>query len=100
MTLPDVAPLGKEWEGENALSGNEKRRRTSAVGSIGGSIGSLSGLGVLDNVSGRIGTRSRNGSNVSSDGEWGGGPVGKRPERLARLGEQLRESMSRGRAKA
>lgn len=42
MALPDVAPLGKEWEGENALSGNEKRRRTSAVGSIGGSIGSLS----------------------------------------------------------
>ncbi|KIR72906.1 hypothetical protein I310_03510 [Cryptococcus deuterogattii CA1014] len=100
MALPNVAPLGKEWEGENALSGNEKRRRTSAVGSIGSSIGSLSGLDTLDNVSGRVGTRSRNGSNVSSDGEWGGGSVGKRPERLARLGEQLRESMSQGRAKA
>ncbi|KAE8541254.1 hypothetical protein D1P53_002611 [Cryptococcus gattii VGV] len=100
MALPDVAPLGKEWEGENALSGNEKRRRTSAVGSIGGSISSLSGLDALDNVSARVGTRSRNGSNVSNDGEWGGSPVGKRPERLARLGEQMRESMSRGRAKA
>lgn len=82
------------------MSGNEKRRRTSGVGSIGGSIGSLSGLGALDNVSGRIGTRSRNGSDVSSDGEWGGGPVGKKPQTLARLSEQLRESMSHGRAKA
>lgn len=100
MALPDVAPLGKEWEGENALSGNEKRRRTNAVGSIGSSLGSLNGLGALDNVSGRAGTRSRCESNVSSDAEWGGGPVGKRPERLARLGEHLRESMSRGRAKA
>lgn len=100
MALPDVAPLDKEWEGENALSGNEKRRRTNAVGSIGSSLGSLNGLGALDNVSGRAGTRSRCESNVSSDAEWGGGPVGKRPERLARLGEHLRESMSRGRAKA
>ncbi|WVO20640.1 uncharacterized protein IAS62_001939 [Cryptococcus decagattii] len=41
-----------------------------------------------------------NGSDVSSDGEWGGGPVGKKPQTLARLSEQLRESMSHGRAKA
>lgn len=95
MALPDVAPLGREWEGENALSGNEKRRM-SAVGSI-GSIGSLSGLGALGNTSG-VETRSRSGSDASSDAGWNTGPVGKRPERLARLGERLRESMSQGRA--
>ncbi|WWC57602.1 uncharacterized protein I303_100134 [Kwoniella dejecticola CBS 10117] len=29
MSLPDIAPLGVQWTGENSLSGNEKRRRAS-----------------------------------------------------------------------
>ncbi|ORX35087.1 hypothetical protein BD324DRAFT_652803 [Kockovaella imperatae] len=32
MALPDIAPLGKDWEGENSLSGNDKRRRASEMG--------------------------------------------------------------------
>ncbi|KAL7422319.1 Endocytosis and vacuole integrity protein [Cryptotrichosporon argae] len=32
MALPDVAPLGAQWESEHALSGNDKRRRASAMG--------------------------------------------------------------------
>lgn len=97
MALPDVAPLGREWEGENALSGNEKRRMSAVAGGSIGSLSSLSGLGALGNTCG-VGTISRSGSNASSDGEWNRSPVGKRPERLARLGERLRESMSQGRA--
>ena len=31
MALPDVAPLGKEWEGDQAISGNERRRRASEM---------------------------------------------------------------------
>ncbi|WWC97554.1 hypothetical protein V866_004438 [Kwoniella sp. B9012] len=31
MALPDIAPLGKDWHGDNSLSGNEKRRRASLL---------------------------------------------------------------------
>ncbi|WVQ94173.1 hypothetical protein IAU59_001251 [Kwoniella sp. CBS 9459] len=31
MALRDVAPLGKDWEGDHTISGNEKRRRASQV---------------------------------------------------------------------
>lgn len=31
MAVPDVAPLGEQWEGESALSGNERRRRASEM---------------------------------------------------------------------
>lgn len=89
--------MGREWEGENALSGNEKRRMSAVAGGSIGSFSSLSGLGALGNTCG-VGTRSRSGSNASSDEEWNRSLVGKRPERLARLGERLRESMSQGRA--
>lgn len=34
MALPDIAPMGSGWEGENSLSGNEKRRRASQLGSL------------------------------------------------------------------
>ncbi len=39
MALPDIAPLGEEWEGESALSGNEIRRRRSGVVNDGGGGG-------------------------------------------------------------
>lgn len=39
MALPDIAPLGEEWEGESALSGNEISRRRSGVVNDGGGGG-------------------------------------------------------------
>ena len=43
MALPDVAPMGAKWQGENGLSGNEKRRRASELGQT--PISSKSGAG-------------------------------------------------------
>ena len=31
MALPEVAPLGNDWEGEGGMSGNERRRRASEM---------------------------------------------------------------------
>jgi hypothetical protein len=72
MALPDIAPLGHAWQGENSLSGNDKRRRASQMGlpPLPLSIGE----GRMD----RIGTSM----------------VEKRPERLVKLGEKLRMSVA------
>ncbi|KAK4683519.1 hypothetical protein P7C73_g6730, partial [Tremellales sp. Uapishka_1] len=67
MALPDVPVLGKDWEGELAISGNEKRRRASAM-----SLGLTPGQAVGPSAS--VGAQ--------------------RPERLVKLGQRLRESIS------
>lgn len=71
MALPEVAPLGSDWEGENSLSGNEKRRRASEM------------LPPL-HVGAKVGTM-RMGQSVKED---------ERPERLKLLGQGLRQSIA------
>lgn len=79
MALPDVAPLGKAWEGENSLSGNERRRRASELGAgVGMGVGSALGIKSIPRDVPLV---------SASMGE-------KRPERLVKLGERLRESVS------
>ncbi|WVQ82900.1 hypothetical protein IAT38_005036 [Cryptococcus sp. DSM 104549] len=106
MSLPDVAPLGRDWEGENGLSGNEKRRMSSVSG-MGGALG-MSGLGgSLPNTTERGRPRfsfsnpsvpgkdrmMHRGTSASSSSS-GSGSAGERPERLAKLGQRLRESVA------
>ncbi|WVQ72237.1 hypothetical protein IAR50_001786 [Cryptococcus sp. DSM 104548] len=101
MALPDIAPLGKEWEGENSLSGNEKRRMSGALG-----MGMPSGLGGgaakgSGSLSGSL-ARSRTGSVSSASSSTQsqdqkimvGSLFSQRPPHLAKLGERLRESVS------
>lgn len=69
MALPAIPPLGRAWEGEEALSGNERRRRGSVASTI-SSSGSFSA--------------------ISSDGDAGG-----RPARLVKMGQRWRESVGK-----
>ncbi|WVN88534.1 uncharacterized protein L203_103745 [Cryptococcus depauperatus CBS 7841] len=115
MALPDVAPLGKDWVGEKALSGND-RRRMSAVTTTGIGMSSKGadapGLSQVSFSSvslpaNRVGLYGRSGSLLrsrasvdnSSEGELLSSSP-KRPERLAKLGERLRESVSHRKVKA
>ncbi|WWD06324.1 hypothetical protein V865_004414 [Kwoniella europaea PYCC6329] len=67
MALPDVAPLGKDWHGDNSLSGNEKRRRASLL-HAGQTISR--GSSPLSRVSGGgSAPSSRRGSMVSNNDE-------------------------------
>ncbi|ORY26485.1 hypothetical protein BCR39DRAFT_255818 [Naematelia encephala] len=89
MALPDVAPLGQAWEGENSLSGNEKRRRASEIGQVWqSSIASGGGVSINADIKGN---RARDFATRLGGGDSLGE---KRPERLVRLGERLRESVS------
>jgi hypothetical protein len=72
MALPDIAPLGRGWEGEYSMSGNDKRRRASEMG-----------LPPLPLDLGTVQSRNKG---------FGGSLVEKRPERLVKLGERLRMS--------
>ncbi|WWD22680.1 hypothetical protein CI109_107173 [Kwoniella shandongensis] len=80
MALPEIAPLGKDWEGEASLSGNDKRRRASEVGAQSATGNALYGKGETSHAR----TASSGSSGFSQSlGE-------KRPERLVRLGQKLR----------
>ncbi|OCF34834.1 hypothetical protein I316_03379 [Kwoniella heveanensis BCC8398] len=115
MALKDVAPLGKDWEGEHTISGNERRRRASQVsvnstaGGGGNSLGLPAGFGSSlplcpsglggGNLSRRVSLASdsgglaigsgRNSPALSRAGSVSGG-TGNRPERLVKLGQGLR----------
>lgn len=82
MALPHVAPMGGHWEGENGLSGNDKRRRAGEQGSV---PGSRSINRAMSNVSLASAGSERAGSLPSSG----------RPDQLVRLGRKLRENASR-----
>ncbi|WRT63221.1 uncharacterized protein IL334_000124 [Kwoniella shivajii] len=104
MALPEVAPLGKGWMGDNSLSGNERRRRTSQVYPPSSSLQradspSRNGGGIKIK-SGSIGgsaPNSRRGSMVDNDSNSrSSSPAFGRPDRLVQLGQRLRsESQSR-----
>lgn len=68
--MPEIAPMGRGWDGDNSLSGNERRRRTSELPLIppGTQLGAL-----------------RIGQSVGEDA---------RPERLKLLGQGLRQSIA------
>lgn len=76
MALPHVAPMGRNWDGENSLSGNDRRRRASEQ--------SPSISRAMSNVSLR--------SASSGTGSLSGS---RRPEKFVRLGERLKETASR-----
>ncbi|KAI9633208.1 uncharacterized protein MKK02DRAFT_39187 [Dioszegia hungarica] len=86
MALPDIKPMGSDWLAEEAMSGNERRRRASQMG-LGDQLplratGSLS---VPKSIPSALGADPRFGS--QSMGE-------KRPERLVKLGQSLRQSIA------
>jgi hypothetical protein len=76
MALPDVPPMGRDWEGENSVSGNERRRRASEL------PGSDAGMMRMGSSFSGQGTAS-NGSAVQSVGD-------SRPARLINLGQKIR----------
>ena len=96
MALPDIAPMGMQWEGENGLSGNDKRRRASHLGFAPLPLPRES----IDN-----GLTIRNELQMSSmDAGLGQSrslelpraiPVGQaRPEHLVKMGQKWRASVS------
>lgn len=110
MALPDVPPMGEDWNGERSLSGNEKRRRASefpsSVTSQGRGGSSSQGLGMGLSVGlewlSRPGsslsmTRSVSGLSIGGGGAGAGGsaPNSRRPQRLVSLGEKLKENINR-----
>ncbi|RSH83967.1 hypothetical protein EHS25_005211 [Saitozyma podzolica] len=95
MAVKDVAPLGSDWSGEAALSGNEKRRRASEMG-LGVGVGVGAGFGVAMQRSLGVPIKPRL-SSVTAGFTHSGGPQlpgEHRPERLVRLGQSLRQSMA------
>ncbi|KAK8844766.1 hypothetical protein IAR55_006616 [Kwoniella newhampshirensis] len=102
MALPDVAPLGEGWEGENSLSGNDKRRRASESGlpplPIAAPIQDPKDVDASGTKNRMGGTRktSHVGSGRSSPTPSFTQSLGNepRPERLVRLGQKLRASLS------
>jgi hypothetical protein len=91
MSVKDVAPLGSDWSGEAALSGNERRRRASEMG-----LGVGVGVGVAMQRSLGVPIKPRLGSVTSAFAHSGEPqlPGETRPERLIRLGHGLRQSMA------
>ncbi|RXK42666.1 hypothetical protein M231_00221 [Tremella mesenterica] len=77
MSLPNVAPMSHIWETEEAMSGNERRRRASEVSG---------GQGWQ--------TPSRGTSDAGSVSSEEGRGQDQRPERLVNLGKSLRKSVS------
>nr|XP_019006025.1 uncharacterized protein I203_01343 [Kwoniella mangroviensis CBS 8507]OCF69486.1 hypothetical protein I203_01343 [Kwoniella mangroviensis CBS 8507] len=67
MALPDIAPLGKDWHGDNSLSGNEKRRRASLLHT--GQAISRGSSPLARGLGGGSAPNSRRGSMVSSNDE-------------------------------
>ncbi|TYJ51673.1 hypothetical protein B9479_007744 [Cryptococcus floricola] len=102
MSLPDIAPLGKDWEGDNSLSGNEKRRMSGVLGmmpsAVGGGGGAAMGGGSLGGSSATSRTGSVSSATSSTQGQdqkiMMGSSYSQRPPHLAKLGERLRESVS------
>lgn len=96
MAVKDVAPLGSDWSGEAALSGNEKRRRASEMGlGVGVGVGVGSGVAIQRSLGVPIKARLSSvnaGSTHSGESQLPG--EHRRPERLVRLGQGLRQSMA------
>lgn len=78
MALPNIAPLGREWEGISALSGNERRRASGAAGEL----GSASWRGGAGSSLGMMSERKMKGQSAPT----------ARPERLVKLGQGWRAS--------
>ena len=79
--------------GENALSGNDKRRRTSETGSGSDISRAMGGLSIRN----MTGTSAGFGFGDVRDGMRVGNsaPSSRRPDKLVRLGERLKENASR-----
>lgn len=92
MALPHVPPMGQTWMGENALSGNDKRRRTSETGSGSSNISrGMSGL----NIRSLSGAGFKGEGNAMAIGGASSAPSSRRPDKLVRLGERLKENANR-----
>ncbi|WVR03066.1 hypothetical protein IAU60_000055 [Kwoniella sp. DSM 27419] len=93
MALKDVKPLGKDWLGEASLSGNDKRRRASQITMTGDehwcSSHSRRGSSSSD-LSGH--TRGQAAGRASPTPSLPG--ADSRPERLVKLGQNLKRSQS------
>ncbi|WVW81283.1 hypothetical protein I302_103274 [Kwoniella bestiolae CBS 10118] len=100
MALPDIPPLGREWTGENSLSGNEKRRRASLlnVNSVGNGHNISRGSSPLGRALGN-GTNSAPGSRRGSFASASGDDVTiiARAGAMSPFGERLRRDLGSGR---
>lgn len=87
MAQPHVAPMGREWDGENGLSGNDRRRRASEQGSVAGISRTMSNVSIASRASTASATGGAGGSLSSSHSQ--------RPDKLVRLGEKLKQNANR-----